>query len=156
VHPLADGGLLVILDGKKHVVYGQDFPSGLRLIVDGKTCLFSVEYDPTQLRSSMVKHCIPHYPHSNPGYYISCCMHGLQAGKLVRYLVPDGAHLDKGQPYAEMEVMKMYVTLMAPEKGCIKHIRPEGSVLETGEVLSHTVDLDETLGHHTQSSLHVV
>jgi acetyl-CoA carboxylase/biotin carboxylase 1 len=52
-HTLADGGLLVLLDGKKHVVYGQDFPSGLRLTVDGKTCLFSVEYDPTQLRSAM-------------------------------------------------------------------------------------------------------
>ena len=53
VHTLTDGGLLVLMDGKKHVVYGQDFPSGLRLVVDGKTCLFSVEYDPTQLRSTM-------------------------------------------------------------------------------------------------------
>ena len=53
IHTLTDEGLLCILGGKKHVVYGQEFPSGLRLIIDGKTCLFHEEYDPTQLRSSM-------------------------------------------------------------------------------------------------------
>lgn len=29
VHSLPDNGLWVLMDGKKHVVYGQDFPSGL-------------------------------------------------------------------------------------------------------------------------------
>lgn len=96
VHTLADDGMLVLLDGafhcvcvrccavvtecrlngcagKKHVVYGQEFPTGLRLTVccspplcccgvvcsfarsqvDGKTCLFREEYDPTSLRSNM-------------------------------------------------------------------------------------------------------
>lgn len=50
------------------MVYGQEFPTGLRLTVcpdcvwlllmvssqvDGKTCLFREEYDPTSLRSNM-------------------------------------------------------------------------------------------------------
>jgi acetyl-CoA carboxylase/biotin carboxylase 1 len=79
IHTLTDEGLLVIVAGKKHVVYGQEFPSGLRLIVDGKTCLFHEEYDPTQLRSTM-------------------------PGKLVRFLVQDGSRVQKDKPYAEIEV----------------------------------------------------
>jgi hypothetical protein len=53
VYTLADGGLLVLLGGKKHVVYGKEFPSGLRLTVDGQTCLFNEEYDPSEIRSTM-------------------------------------------------------------------------------------------------------
>ena len=40
-------------DGAAHVVYAQEQATGLRLIVDGKTCLFSEEYDPTVLRVGM-------------------------------------------------------------------------------------------------------
>lgn len=47
---------------------GQDFPSGLRLIVDGKNCLFRQEYDLSELRSTV-------------------------QGKLVRFLVSDGDHM---------------------------------------------------------------
>ena len=36
-------------------------------------------------------------------------------GKLVRYLVEDGASVKKGEPYAEMEAMKMIITLFASE-----------------------------------------
>ena len=61
-HSLADGGLLISMDGASHVVYAQEQTVGLRLIVDGKTCLFSEEYDPTVLRVGM-------------------------PGKLIRYLV---------------------------------------------------------------------
>ena len=52
-HSLADGGLLISADGAAHCVYAQEQPTGLRLIVDGKTCLFSEEYDPTVLRVGM-------------------------------------------------------------------------------------------------------
>lgn len=48
------------------------------------------------------------------------------AGKLVRFVVEDGTHLQKDQPYAEIEVMKMYVTLTAPESGVIRLLKPEG------------------------------
>lgn len=117
VHTLADDGMLVLLDGKKHVVYGQEFPTGLRLTVDGKTCLFREEYDPTQLRSTM-------------------------QGKLVRYVVADGQHVAKDQPYAELEVMKMYVTLTAPESGVIRTIKIEGAILEAGDLIA-TLVLDD-------------
>ena len=113
-HSLSDDGMLVLLDAKKHVVYGQEFPSGLRLTVDGKTCLFHEEYDPTQLRSAM-------------------------QGKLVRYLAADGTHVAKDKPYAEIEVMKMYITLTAPESGIIRTLKPEGSVLEAGDLMAQLV-----------------
>lgn len=81
--------------------------------------LFCSEYDPSQLRTTT-------------------------AGKLVRYLVENGSHVDAGQAYAEMEVMKvfftlfvftshqMYLPLTATEPGKITHSKPEGAVLEAG------------------------
>jgi biotin carboxylase/acetyl-CoA carboxylase carboxyltransferase component/biotin carboxyl carrier protein len=113
---LSDKALLIQLDGKKYVVYGQEFPSGLRLTVDGQTVLFKEEYDPTRLVSSM-------------------------QAKLVRWIVDDGAHVAKGSPFAEVEVMKMYLSLNAPESGRIAHVKPAGSVLEAGQLIG-TMSLD--------------
>jgi acetyl-CoA carboxylase / biotin carboxylase 1 len=112
VHKLADQGLLILLGGRKYVIYGHDSRDGtLRLVVDGQTCMFAAEYDPSQLRSEM-------------------------AGKLVRYLVQNGQHVEKNEPYAETEVMKMYVTLRVPEAGAIHLVKPPGTVLETGDLLA--------------------
>jgi acetyl-CoA carboxylase / biotin carboxylase 1 len=77
--PLADGGLLVLMDGKSHSVYWREEVGALRLMVDAKTCLIEQENDPTQLRSP-------------------------SPGKLVRFLVDSGDHLKAGEPYAEIEV----------------------------------------------------
>lgn len=77
--PLADGGLLVLLDGKSHSIYWREEVGALRLMVDGKTCLIEQENDPTQLRSP-------------------------SPGKLVRFLVESGDHVGKGEQYAEIEV----------------------------------------------------
>jgi hypothetical protein len=44
-------------------------------------------------------------------------MLAVSTGKLVRYLVEDGGHIQADAPYAEMEVMKMVMTLMAPASG---------------------------------------
>lgn len=117
VRKLADGGLLVLADGRSHVCYARDEPAGTRLSIDGKTCLFPNEYDPTTLRSSV-------------------------SGKLVRYLVSDGDHVDREQAYAELEVMKMYLSLPAPESGIISIVKPAGSTLEIGDVLAH-LELDD-------------
>ena len=78
--PLADGGLLVLLDEKSHSVYWRDEVGALRLMVDGKTCLIEQENDPTQLRSP-------------------------SPGKLIRFLVDSGDHINAGEPYAEIEVI---------------------------------------------------
>ncbi|KAH9072271.1 acetyl CoA carboxylase [Lactarius deliciosus] len=96
--PLADGGLLVLLDDKSHSVYWREEVGALRLMVDAKTCLIEQENDPTQLRSP-------------------------SPGKLVRFLVDSGDHVNAGDPYAEIEVMKMYMPLVASEDGIVNFSR---------------------------------
>eukprot|EP01083_Nonionella_stella_P225808 802487_1 len=117
VSPLSGGGFLLSLDGKSHVVYGLNTAAGLRLILDGHTCLFTNEYDPSSLRTTM-------------------------PGKLVRYVVSDGDHLEKGQNYAEVEVMKIYIPLVCPEAGRISKIAAPGSLLQAGDIVA-SLELDE-------------
>lgn len=117
VRTMRDGGLLVLLDGNLHVVYGRDETAGLRLIVDSKTCMFAHEYDPTSLRTTT-------------------------PGKLVRHLVPGGAAVRRGMPYAEVEVMKMYLNLTAPEDGRITWALSEGTAMAAGDLLAR-MELDD-------------
>lgn len=111
IRSLSDGGFLVTIDGKSHVVYYQsESAGGTRLNVDGKTCLLGVENDPTQLRTP-------------------------SPGKLVRFLVEAGDHISAGQPYAEVEVMKMYMPLVAQEDGIVQPIKQPGSQLVAGDII---------------------
>lgn len=114
---LSDGGFLVLLSGRSHVAYAKDASTGLQLILDGATCHFSNEYDPTQLRATM-------------------------AGKLARLVVPSGSRVAQGDAYAEVEVMKMYLPLTAPEGGTVRFVKPEGVVLEPGDLIA-TMELDD-------------
>ncbi|KND02645.1 uncharacterized protein SPPG_01732 [Spizellomyces punctatus DAOM BR117] len=115
---LADGGLLVLLGGQKHLVYPKEDAHGTtHLVLDSKTCLLEKENDPTKLRSP-------------------------SPGKLVRYLVEDGDHINAGDAFAEIEVMKMYMPLLASESGLIRFTMPAGSVLQSGDVIG-TLVLDD-------------
>ncbi|KAI0796098.1 acetyl CoA carboxylase [Abortiporus biennis] len=108
--PLADGGLLVLLDGKSHSVYWREEVGALRVMIDSKTCLIEQENDPTQLRSP-------------------------SPGKLVRFLVDSGDHINAGEQYAEIEVMKMYMPLVASEDGIVQFVKQPGVSLEPGDIL---------------------
>lgn len=108
--PLADGGLLVLLDDKSHSVYWREEVGALRLMVDSKTCLIEQENDPTQLRSP-------------------------SPGKLVRFLVDSGDHVNAGDAYAEIEVMKMYMPLVASENGIVNFVKQPGVSLQPGDIL---------------------
>ncbi|KAG9067876.1 acetyl-coenzyme-A carboxylase [Linnemannia hyalina] len=110
VRPLTDGGLLVLLDGKAHTTYSLEEVQATRLMVDGKTCLLEKENDPTQLRSP-------------------------SPGKLVRFLVESGDHVKASQAYAEIEVMKMYMPLIATEDGIVQFIKQPGTTLEAGDII---------------------
>ncbi|KAJ5287104.1 Acetyl-CoA carboxylase [Penicillium angulare] len=110
VRALADGGLLVLLNGRSHNVYWKEEPAATRLSVDGKTCLLEQENDPTQLRSP-------------------------SPGKLVKFTVDNGEHVRAGQAYAEVEVMKMYMPLIAQEDGIVQLIKQPGATLEAGDIL---------------------
>ena len=89
----------------------------MRMILDGHTCMFTPEYDPTRLTSSV-------------------------AGKFARQLVTEGSHVNAGDAYVEIEVMKMYMPLKAPEAGIISFQMSEGAVLTPGDLLA-IVTLDE-------------
>jgi acetyl-CoA carboxylase/biotin carboxylase 1 len=110
VRSLSDGGLLVLLDGRSHNVYWKEEVGATRLSVDSKTCLLEQENDPTQLRSP-------------------------SPGKLVKYSVENGAHVRAGQAFAEVEVMKMYMPLVAQEDGVVQLIKQPGATLEAGDIL---------------------
>lgn len=110
VRPLSDGGLLVLLSGRSHNIYWKDEVGATRLSVDGKSCLLEQENDPTQLRTP-------------------------SPGKLVKFTVENGEHVKKGQAYAEVEVMKMYMPLIAQEDGVVNLIKQPGATLEAGDII---------------------
>uniref|UniRef100_A0A671PLC4 acetyl-CoA carboxylase n=1 Tax=Sinocyclocheilus anshuiensis TaxID=1608454 RepID=A0A671PLC4_9TELE len=111
VHRLSDGGLLLSYDGSSYTTYMKEEVDRYRIIIGNKTCVFEKENDPSLLRSP-------------------------SAGKLIQYTVEDGGHLFAGQCYAEIEVMKMVMTLTASESGCIHYVKRAGAVLEPGCIIA--------------------
>ena len=57
-------------------------------------------------------------------------------GKVVRYLQDNGAEVGEGQPYVEVEAMKMIMPLKATETGKINHNLSPGSVISAGDLLA--------------------
>ncbi|RMZ80866.1 hypothetical protein DV737_g2773, partial [Chaetothyriales sp. CBS 132003] len=110
VRALADGGLLMLLAGRSHSLYWKEEATAIRVSVDSKTCLLEEENDPTQLRTP-------------------------SPGKLVKFTVENGDHVKAGQPFAEVEVMKMYMPLIAQEDGVVQFIKQPGATLEAGDIL---------------------
>ncbi|XP_058238559.1 acetyl-CoA carboxylase 1 isoform X12 [Hemibagrus wyckioides] len=111
VHRLSDGGLLLSYDGSSYTTYMKEEVDRYRITIGNKTCVFEKENDPSLLRSP-------------------------SAGKLIQYTVEDGGHVFAGQCYAEIEVMKMVMTLTAVESGCIHYVKRAGAVLEPGCVIA--------------------
>ena len=57
-------------------------------------------------------------------------------GKVVRYLQDNGAPVEAGQPYVEVEAMKMIMPIKATESGKIIHNLSPGSVISAGDLLA--------------------
>ncbi|CAG8448007.1 11827_t:CDS:2 [Ambispora gerdemannii] len=125
VRALTDGGLLVLLDGKSHMCYFREDVQGTRLMIDSKTCLLEHENDPTQLRSP-------------------------SPGKLVRFLVESGDHVNGGDAYAEIEVMKMYMPLIVTEDGIVQFIKQPNASLEAGDIIGILTLDDPSRVRHAQ------
>jgi len=81
--PIVGDGLLVLLDSKNHSIYWREEVGATRLLIDSQTCLIEQENDPMQLRSP-------------------------SPGKLVRFPVDGGDHIRAGEPYAEIEVRRLF------------------------------------------------
>ncbi|GAA6021680.1 hypothetical protein JCM10207_008111 [Rhodosporidiobolus poonsookiae] len=125
IRPLADGGLLILLDGRSYTCYAKEEVGALRLSIDSRTVLIAQENDPTQLRSP-------------------------SPGKLVRYFIESGEHISKGQAYAEIEVMKMIMPLIAAEDGIAQFIKQPGATLEAGDILGILSLDDPSRVHHAK------
>lgn len=117
VHTLRDGGLLIQLDGNSHVLYSEEEAMGTRLLIDGRTCLLQNDHDPSQLVAE------------------TPC-------KLMRYLIPDGGHVRSDEAYAEVEVMKMCMPLLAPAAGTLRFKMAEGAAMAAGDLIAR-LDLDD-------------
>eukprot|EP00820_Chromera_velia_P026301 Cvel_10268.t1-p1 / transcript=Cvel_10268.t1 / gene=Cvel_10268 / organism=Chromera_velia_CCMP2878 / gene_product=Acetyl-CoA carboxylase, putative / transcript_product=Acetyl-CoA carboxylase, putative / location=Cvel_scaffold616:49-10561(-) / protein_length=847 / sequence_SO=supercontig / SO=protein_coding / is_pseudo=false len=113
VQKTKEGGVLVSggFDGRTRLVYYREDTSGIVVTFDGATFTFHRETDPTQVRAPM-------------------------SGKLIRWLATNDTALKKGQPYAEIEVMKMYMQLPVHEGGIISHVLSEGAVFQPGDLLA--------------------
>ena len=96
--------------------------------VDSKTCLLEQENDPTQLRTP-------------------------SPGKLVKFTVENGEHVKAGQAFAEVEVMKMYMPLLAQEDGIVQLIKQPGATLEAGDILGILALDDPSRVKHAQPFL---
>lgn len=117
VHRLSDGCMLLSMEGASHTTYMKEEVDRYRIVIGNQTVVFEKENDPSLLRSP-------------------------SAGKLINLLIDEGAHVNKGQPYAEMEVMKMVMTLTALESGTVSFIRRAGAVLDAGSHIGH-IELDD-------------
>jgi len=53
----------------------------------------------------------------------------------VRYLQDTGAQVKAGQPYVELEAMKMIMPVKASASGKIAHTRGVGSIVSAGDLL---------------------
>ncbi|KAJ8902898.1 hypothetical protein NDN08_006218 [Rhodosorus marinus] len=105
-----DGSLLATYGGVARNVNGLEEPLGLRITLDGQTVLIPNVFDPSELRSDV-------------------------NGKVVRFLKEDGDDIQQGEPYVEVESMKMIMQLSAAESGKFTGKLSAGSVIKTGDML---------------------
>mgnify|MGYP005845589223 CR=1 FL=1 len=107
----AEGALLAVFGGESHRIFGMDEPLGLRLVLDGNTILMPAVFDPSELRTDVT-------------------------GKVVRYLKESGEEIQAGEPYVEVEAMKMIMAMKATETGKITNALSPGSVIAAGDLLA--------------------
>ena len=114
---LSPGALQLKISGTNVVAYCEVENDNIRVTINGRAITLQAESDPTKLRTSV-------------------------SGKLVHYLVPDGGHVVEGQPYVEMEVMKMILPLKSGVSGVVHHRAAPGSTVAVGQLLGE-VDPDD-------------
>ncbi|VEU44842.1 unnamed protein product [Pseudo-nitzschia multistriata] len=106
-----EGALVASFGGETHRIFGMEEPLGLRLVLDGVTILMPTVFDPSELRTDVT-------------------------GKVVRYLQESGGEVNEGEPYVEVEAMKMIMPLKASESGKVTHTVSPGTVISAGDLLA--------------------
>eukprot|EP00536_Pseudo-nitzschia_multiseries_P003372 jgi/Psemu1/318156/estExt_fgenesh1_pm.C_520003 len=106
-----EGALVATFGGETHRIFGMEEPLGLRLVLDGVTILMPTIFDPSEMRTDVT-------------------------GKVVRYLQDNGGEVKEGEPYVEVEAMKMIMPLKASESGKVTHTVSPGTVISAGDLLA--------------------
>ena len=115
---MCDEAISLQMNGRRHILYHKQKAQGLHVQVDKQHCFFPEDVDPTALKAS------------------SAC-------KVVGWLVPDGALVRPGAAYAEVEVMKTVMPLVAKVgPGHLTILKAAGALLEAGESLGKLALLD--------------
>eukprot|EP00929_Paragymnodinium_shiwhaense_P108028 TRINITY_DN74365_c0_g1_i1.p1 TRINITY_DN74365_c0_g1~~TRINITY_DN74365_c0_g1_i1.p1 ORF type:complete len:2071 (+),score=634.24 TRINITY_DN74365_c0_g1_i1:56-6268(+) len=108
-----DGSLYVSTGDRIMRIHGTEEALGLKLHIKGTASVtIPILRDPSELRSDF-------------------------AGKLVRYLHPNGADIEKGEAFAELEAMKMIMSLRATESGKISQVCAPGAIIAAGQLLGN-------------------
>ncbi|CAM9423058.1 unnamed protein product [Ascophyllum nodosum] len=121
-----DGRLIANFQRGSRLIFGQEEAMGLRLQLDGKTVVLPNIFDPRH----------DHYacPKIKPGTVFE--LRSDITGKVVRFLQEDGADVAAGEPFVEVEAMKMIMPLRATESGKISHEMSPGSIIAAGDLLA--------------------
>jgi len=117
VHQMSDGLLHLNIEGQSYNTYMHEEAEGYRVVVGNQTMVFEKENDPSILRAT-------------------------SPGKLIKYLIMEGEHVDRDQEYCVIEVMKMSMTLRARESGLVHYLKRPGAILETASTIA-TMTLDD-------------
>mmetsp|Transcript_13466 Transcript_13466/g.36268 ORF Transcript_13466/g.36268 Transcript_13466/m.36268 type:complete len:2059 (-) Transcript_13466:87-6263(-) len=108
-----DGSLYIKTGETVTQVSGVDEALGLRLRIEGSaTITFPKLRDPSELRSDF-------------------------NGKVVRYLHADGADVAEGEPFVELEAMKMIMSLRTTASGKIHQALNSGAIVAAGQLLAN-------------------
>jgi len=114
-----DGSIFVTVGNSVMKIMGNEEALGLRLQLAGiATVMLPTIYDPSELRSEF-------------------------NGKVVRYLQGEGETVKEGQPYVELEAMKMIMPLRAAATGKFAQSKQPGSIVSAGELLGE-LELEDT------------
>ena len=74
--------------------------------------------------------------HNRPNIFDPSELRTDVTGKVVRYLQDSGTDVQAGEPYVEVEAMKMIIPVKATESGKITHALSPGSVISAGDLLA--------------------
>ena len=64
----------------------------------------------------------------------------MQEGTINKWLVADGAGIEKGQPMLEITTEKLENEIEAPASGTLKHIASEDDLIACGEIIAEIIE----------------
>ena len=90
----------------------------------------------------IISNCLPQFQQYRPTIFDPSELRTDVTGKVVRYLQESGDSVEQGQPFVEVEAMKMIMPIKATESGKITQNLSPGSVINAGDLLA-TLELKD-------------